>query len=48
VDKIGKDNQEVGEIGRAINQVPTLRLKDDKIQAQWASSIMLESMLERV
>ncbi len=31
-----------------INKVPNLRPGHDKIHAQWASSIMLESMLERV
>jgi hypothetical protein len=33
VDKIGEDYQKVGEIGRAISQMPILGPEHDKIQA---------------
>jgi hypothetical protein len=39
VKKIGDDNQNVGKIGRTINQVLTPSPKHDKIQAQLVSNI---------
>jgi hypothetical protein len=48
MEKIGEDNWKVGNISRAISQVPTPRSKHDKIQAQWASSIPLENTLKKV
>jgi hypothetical protein len=48
VKKIGEDNRKVGKISQTINQVPTLRLEHDKIQAQWALSIPSKIMLKNV
>jgi len=48
VQKIREDNQKVGKTSRAINQVLAPRPKHNKIQARWASNVLLENMLERV
>jgi hypothetical protein len=48
VEKNGEKNQKPRKIGQSISQVPTLRLKYDKIQAQCALCILSKSMLERV
>ncbi len=48
VQKIREDNQKVGKTSRAINQVLAPRPKHNKIQARWASDVLLENMLERV
>jgi hypothetical protein len=45
---IGEDNPKARKIGRGISHKLALRLEHDKIWAQWASSIMLENMLEKV
>jgi hypothetical protein len=48
VEKIGEDNRKVRKIGQTINQAPAPRLEHDKIQARWASNVLLKNMLERV
>jgi len=48
VQKTKENNPKVGKIGWVINQMPTPRLKHDKIQAQWALNVPLESMFEKV
>jgi hypothetical protein len=48
VEKNGEDNQKARKISQIVSQVPTLRLKYDKIRAQWALCILSKSMLERV
>jgi hypothetical protein len=48
VQKIGENNQKAKKIGRNVSQTPTLTVKHDKMQAQWALEVPLKSMLERV
>jgi len=43
-----EDNQKARKTNRTISQMFAPKLEHDKIQAQWASNISLESMLERV
>jgi hypothetical protein len=46
--KIEEDNQKVGKTGRIVREAPAPKPKRDKIWAQWALDVPLESMLERV
>jgi hypothetical protein len=48
VEKTKEDNQKVGKTNQVGSQVLTLRPEHDKIQAQWASNILLKSMLEKL
>jgi hypothetical protein len=48
VEKIGENNQRVKKISQIIIQVLASRLKHNKIQALWASSIPSNNMLKRV
>jgi hypothetical protein len=48
VEKIEEDNQKVQKIGQVINQTFALRLKHNKIWAQWASSIPSKIMLKKL
>jgi hypothetical protein len=46
--KNGEDNQKARKINQIISQIPTFKLKHDKIWARWASDVLLENMLEKV
>jgi hypothetical protein len=46
--KIGKDNQKVGKIGRVISQAITIGPEHDKIRAQWALDVLSKNMLENL
>jgi len=48
MEKIGENNRKIGKISQTISQVPTPKLKRDKIQARWASNISSKNMLEKV
>jgi hypothetical protein len=48
MEKDGEDNRKARKVGRIINQMPTMKLKHDKIQTQQVSNILSKNMLERV
>ncbi len=48
VEKIGENNRKVRKTSWAISQTLALGLEHDKIQAWWASSVMLEKILKMV
>jgi hypothetical protein len=46
--KIGIENWKAGKTHQVVGEMSTLKLKHNKIQAQWDSDILLESMLKKV
>ncbi len=46
--KTKESNQKLGKTHWTINQIITLRLDHDKIQAQWVSNILSKNMLEKI
>jgi len=48
VKNIKEANRKPRKVGRVVSQSATLGSKHDKIQAQWALDIPLESMLEKI
>jgi hypothetical protein len=48
MEKIREASRKLGKIGQTINQALALGPEHDRIWAQWASNIPLESILKRV
>jgi hypothetical protein len=48
VEKDGEDNRKIGKVNQIINQMPSPRLKHDKIQTIWVLDILSKNIMERV